>query len=214
MLTLRSAHGRRARMGTSALMAAALTVLSFATATPANADATDFRVGIQLADHGGTSGFGVERFTGFARFGNSVTPWAGDSNNFDPDAVRVELNISTFILTGLDFRIGGQARDNGSHQGPIVYTAWASEGGGQTDLITDDNVWDPDQYRIFLDVRPMPAGEVITDVRLAVQAYDDKKGFGNPTATPWASQGGGRSALALPLDANDFDAIVIELEVR
>ncbi len=111
----------------------------------------------------------AEQFTRFTNFGSSASNFAGDSNNFDPDGVRINLNTSLNTLLGqVDFRIGGQASDNGGEFGPVLYTSWASEGGGQTGQITDGNGFDPDQYRVFVEVRPLPAGVVIDDFRLSV----------------------------------------------
>jgi len=187
------------------------------TVSPAIAQAAppNFRVGIQLADNGGRGGFGVEQFTGFANFGTSVSQWAGDSNNFDPDGARIDLNpaFGGGQLNQIDFRIGGQARDGGRELGAVTYTPWASQGGGTTDLITDSNSFDPDQYRLFLETRPLPPGVQITDLRLSILAVDRGEPEGVPTFTRWASQGGGQSDFALDANAFDPDGFRIGLEV-
>ncbi|UMP06385.1 hypothetical protein [Amycolatopsis sp. EV170708-02-1] len=190
----------------------------FVTVAPATAEAVEppnFRIGIQLADNGGRGGFGVEQFTGFANFGTSVSQWAGDSNNFDPDGARIDLNpaFGGGRLNQIDFRIGGQARDGGRELGPVAYTPWASQGGGTTDLITDSNSFDPDQYRLFLETRPLPPGVQITDLRLSILAVDRGAPEGVPAFTRWASQGGGHSGFALDSDAFDPDGFRIGLEV-
>lgn len=95
------------------------------------------------------------------------------------------------MLSQIDFRIGGQALDKGSQLGPVVFTHWASQGGGTTDVITDNDSFDPDQYRLFLETRPLPAGVQINDVRLSIQAVDRGEPDGVPAFTRWASQGGG-----------------------
>jgi hypothetical protein len=194
----------------SVLVAVGTTGLSVA--PTATAAVPDFRVGIQLADGGGESGFGVQEFTAFARFGDSGSEWAGDSNNFDPDAARIELDINLETLGNRDFRIGGQARDGGSHLGTAEYTDWASEGGGTSALITDNNAFDPDEYRLFIDTRPMPAGEHVNDLRLSIRAFDED-GAGITTFTPWASQGGGRSKFAIDPNGFDPDGFKISLDV-
>ncbi|MFE3329187.1 hypothetical protein [Streptomyces sp. NPDC059176] len=185
--------------------------------SPAAAQAADlptFRVGIQLADDGGSSQFGLEQFTNNVKFGNSSSNWAGDANKFDPDAVRLNLETNPGDpLVGRDFRIGAQAMDKGSHYGPIQYTPWASAGGGESALVTDDNGWDPDQYRLFLDSRAWPSSASLVDFRLSVTAVD-KNQPGIPAHTPWAGQGGGRSPLAVDTNGFDFDGIILGLEVR
>ncbi len=206
-------HRGGIRHGGIAAMLATLAAAGFCLAPTAEADVPDFRVGIQLADGGGNSELGIQRFTNFARFGDSVSEWAGDANNFDPDAARIELDTTIQQLAGRDFRIGGQARDGGSHLGTIEYTNWASEGGGVSDLVTDDNGFDPDQYRLFIDTRPMPAGEVVDDFRLSIQAIDSD-GAGIPVLTPWAGQGGGRSRFAIDPNGFDPNGYRIGLEVR
>ncbi|MEV6910257.1 hypothetical protein [Amycolatopsis sp. NPDC051071] len=189
------------------------------TVAPGMAEAApppNFRVGIQFADNGGRSGFGVEQFTGFVNFGTSVSPWAGDSNNFDPDGARINLDpaFGGGVLGQVDFRIGGQANDRGGREiGPATYTPWASQGGGSTDTITDSNSFDPDQYRLFLETRPLPPGAQISDLRLSILAVDRGEPDGVPAFTRWASQGGGRSGFALDADSFDPDGFRIGLEV-
>jgi hypothetical protein len=60
---------------------------------------------------------------------------------------------------------------------------------------------------IRLEVRPLPAGVQITDLRLFIQAFDfgdRNRGFVGPQQfTPPLSQGGGFSAYAF--DPNFFD---------
>lgn len=187
-------------------------------AAPAAAEAAtppNFRVGFQLADKGGRGGFGVEQFTGFANFGTSSSPWAGDSNNFDPDAARIDLNpaFGGGLLNQIDFRLCGQASDSGSHFGVVVCTPWASQGGGTSDVITDDNGFDPDQYRMILETRPLPDGIQIHDLRLSVNAVDRGEPEGVPAFTRWASQGGGLSAYALDANGFDPDGFRVGLEV-
>ncbi|WP_254076938.1 hypothetical protein [Streptomyces pacificus] len=197
------------------LVAAAATASLLASPAHAHsAELATFRLGIQLADDGGASQFGQEQFTNNVKFGNSVSAWAGDANKFDPDAVRLNLETNPGDpLIGRDFRIGAQAMDKGSHLGPVQYTPWASAGGGQSDFVTDDNGWDPDEYRLFLDTRAWPSSASLVDFRISVTAVD--KGVpGVPAFTPWAGQGGGRSPLALDTNGFDFDGFVLGLEVR
>ncbi len=118
------------------------------------------------------------------------------------------------MVNQIDFRIGGQATDRGGREtGPVTYTPWASQGGGSTDNITDSNSFDPDQYRLFLETRPLPPGVQISDLRLSILAVDRGEPDGVPTFTRWASQGGGRSGIALDINAFDSDGFRIGLEV-
>ena len=176
------------------------------------AEPPTFRVGIQFADRAGWSQWGTERFTGFTDGGSSPSPWAGDANRFDPDAVRINLHaLPGDALGSLDFRIGGWARDNGGQYGTVRYTPWASEGGGTSRLITDGNAYDPDEYQLFLQVRSWPSSATLRDFRLSVQAHDNGVG-GLTMHTPWARQNGGRSDWAVDSNRYDFDGIVIGLE--
>ncbi|MEI5101856.1 hypothetical protein RB200_29265 [Streptomyces sp. PmtG] len=206
----------RRRVGVlSAAAAVAASVSLFAGAVPAQAAALPtFRVGVQLADAGGTSQFGAEQFTKNVKFGNSSSPWAGDANGYDPDAALIDLStVPGDLLNQLDFRIGAQAMDGNGHYGPVQYTPWASEGGGDSPLATDDNGYDPDKYRIFLDSRRWPSSATLVDFRLSISTVD--KGRPSvPAVTPWASQGGGRSPLAVDTNSYDFDGVVIGLEVQ
>ncbi|GHE69241.1 hypothetical protein GCM10018785_42220 [Streptomyces longispororuber] len=172
----------------------------------------DFRVGVQLADEAGRSGFGTERFTNYANFGNSVSPWAGDSNYYDPDAMSINLDMTQFsTLRDLDFRIGAQANDGNVEEGQIHFTPWASQGGGQTDLVTDTNGYDPDGYRVFLETREWPGTYRLSNFRLSVEAFDN--GFyGVRQHTPWAHEHGGRSPFALDVDGYDPDGFRFGLE--
>ncbi|KUJ68519.1 hypothetical protein ACZ90_18195 [Streptomyces albus subsp. albus] len=206
----------RRRVGTLSAAAAIAAAASFF-AGPSAAHAANlstFRVGVQLADAGGASQFGTEQFTRNVKFGNSSSPWAGDANGVDPDAVLIDLNTTPGDpLNHLDFRIGAQAMDGSGHYGPVQYTPWASEGGGTSGMVTDDNGYDPDKYRIFLDTRSWPSEATLVDFRLSVAAEDNSR-VGQPAYTPWASQGGGRSTLAVDDNSYDFDGIVLGLEVQ
>ncbi|MFB9393097.1 hypothetical protein ACFPM3_18495 [Streptomyces coeruleoprunus] len=155
----------------------------------------------------------MEQFTGYAKYGNTSTPWAGDANGYDPDAVRINLDTLPEALGQLDFRIGAQAMDNGGHYGPPQFTPWASQGGGASGLATDDNGRDPDKYRLFLETRSWPSSVTLTDFRLSVTAVDHGVP-GVAAVTPWASQGGGRTTWAVDSNSYDFDGIVIGLEVQ
>lgn len=200
---------------TAAAVAAATLVPLVSTPAAGAATLPNFRAGIQLIDGGGNSGQGVEQFTGTANFGSSSSQFAGDSNNFDPDGARLDLDpaFGGGALNQIDFRIGGQARDRGRELGPVVFTPWASQGGGTTDVVTDANSFDPDQYRVIIETRPLPAGVVLHDFRFGLSAFDAGEPEGVPVFTGWASTGGGKSAYALDANAFDPDGFRFILEV-
>lgn len=173
----------------------------------------NFRVGIQLADSKGTTEHGDQQFTNLVSYPNSESPWASDANFYDPDAMAIILDMPPGSqLVRLDFRIGAQANDRGVEEGPVKFTRWASEGGGMTDLVTDNNGHDPDAYRLFIESRPWPNGRRMNDFRLTLEAVDDGKP-GKRVSTPPASQGGGRSAWGIDLNGYDPDGIRIGIEV-
>ncbi|WFB06135.1 hypothetical protein LRS74_03075 [Streptomyces sp. LX-29] len=206
----------RKRMWTALSAAAGAVALSL-TATPASASTAElpsFRVGIQLSDDRGRTQFGAEQFTRYAKFGNSVSPWAGDANGYDPDAVLIDLNTTPGSQLGrTDFRIGAQAMDGNGHYGPVQYSPWASEGGGESPVATDDNGYDPDKYRLFLDSRAWPISAPLLDFRLSVTVVDGPTS-GVAAVTPWASQGGGRSEFAVDDNSYDFDGLKVGIEVQ
>jgi hypothetical protein len=54
----------------------------------------DVQVGIKLADNGGRSGEGNSRYTKWLREeGGGWSEWAGDSDGYDPDAIKLCLNV-------------------------------------------------------------------------------------------------------------------------
>jgi hypothetical protein len=181
---------------------------SLVTAAPANAAVSDFRVGIQFIDKAGRAEQGRLQVTPFLTEGGGSSQFAGDVNFFAPDGARLLLS-STGFPTNLDFRICGQAADGrnprNSQAGAYVCSPWASDGGGATPLVTDDNQFDPDVYRVALEVRQLPDGVQITDLRLFITAFDNGDGgvTGPTHFTPALSQGGGFSPDAF--DRNSFD---------
>jgi hypothetical protein len=194
--------------------AAAVTLAPSASAAPL----PNFSLGIQLADGGCRTELGTAGFTKFANFGPGATPWVGDANRFDPDCARIILNPAFgggLLNSNLDFRIGGRARENnGSEVGPVVFTDWASAGGGITDpMISDANRFDPDEYQLFLETRQLPPGAGFNDFRFFIFARDAGEGDGEPQFTGWASQNPGPSPLARDRNGFDPDGFVIGLEV-
>lgn len=193
------------------LTLAGVVVPTVVTAAPANAAVPDFRIGIRLIDNGGRAEQGPLQVTESVAEGGGLAPFAFDANRFDPDGAQLALLTTTGIPTDLDFRICGQAFDDpdpGSAKvGPLQCSPWAGDGGGRTGLVTTNDFFDPDGYQISLQVRPLPAGVQITDLRLFIQAFDfgdRNRGFVGPQQfTPALSQGGGFSPYAF--DVNFFD---------
>jgi hypothetical protein len=160
---------------------------AFFSLTPAHASASV--VGIQLCDNGeNCNAPSRERYADL----NAWTDWAGDGDRYDPDYMRV-LAGNTPIPTDTDIRIGIQALDDPScwivahcsdGGGKIVYTHWASEGGGWsyinsdgalTSWATDVDGWDPDLFRIIVETRPL-AGKSVTGFSLEVQVSNSDMG--------------------------------------
>lgn len=179
----------------------------------------NFRLGIQVADAAGTSAEGEARYTSWAKDASLASEWAADLDRFDPDAVRVGLEVETnHPLGDLDFRIGGQAFDqgDGNNVGPTQFTPWASQGGGWTGLVSDTDSFDPDAFRIIVETRPGTTNRVLSDMRIGLQMFDAAGSQpGNVIVyTPWASQGGGWTEYAVDADAFDPDGLKIKLETR
>lgn len=182
------------------------------------AGAFNFRVGLQVAD-AGTRQPGEATYTNDAIGTPVLSDWAVDGDAYDPDSVRVHLELRPGELTQ-DVRLGIQVSDagaTGGGAGPIQWSHWASEGSGQWSATAfDSDHYDPDAFRIILENRPWPRpGFVLKDVRIGIQMFDAggaEAGF--PQHTPWASEGGGWSSWATDLDAYDPDGISIKLEAR
>ena len=63
-------------------------------ASAAGSTATDlpnFRVGIQAMDKG--TQIGDIEVTPYASFGGGCSPWAGDTNTYDPDGIAVGIEV-------------------------------------------------------------------------------------------------------------------------
>jgi hypothetical protein len=209
-----------------AMAAGASAVLMAPPAASAQSPLPDFRLGIQVFDNRGVSGDSEPLFTDPVGLTPVVTTtgWAKDSNGVDPDGFRVALKLEpdAFPLPAdIDFRVGAQARDLPEPEdGAIRFTPWASEAGeasdhrGETGFVTDLNGFDPDQYRLLIQVRALPEGaRPIADFRLYVNAGDRFEPDGDRQFTPFASEGGGVSPIAF--DHNRFrpDGIRVGLEV-
>ncbi|WP_028974142.1 hypothetical protein [Spirochaeta cellobiosiphila] len=184
---------------------------------------SDFFVGLQLSDAGITgNNFGEEVYTySVGQKRSHWSPWAFDSNKYNPDALRVNLEIaSTILKDGIDFRIGFQCSDDkgGSQYGDIFYTQWASEAinnsewsdwGGDSNLVGFDGIRARIETRIIEEFK-------CSDVRLLVQLADDKgtSQYGDIGYTNWATQGGGWSAWVSDSNRYDPDTVRVKLEVK
>jgi len=198
-----------------AVVAATVGVQAPASADVAAASLPNFRVGIQMIDNGNQ--IGDAEFTPYANFGGGCSPWAGDTNTYDPDGARIFLSPPPRGgLAGLDFRIGAQATDNnGSQTGVLQWSPWASAGGGVSPFAFDTNGTDPDQFRVCLEVRPLPEGVVLTDFRLSIKLVDHRGADqgGVRQFTPWAVDGGGVSPWAYDSNKYDPDGFAVGIEV-
>jgi len=178
---------------------------------------SNFRVGLQVADAGITQP-GQAAYTNDALGIPAWSDWAVDSDAYDPDSVRVHLELRPGELAQ-HVRLGIQVSDAGGTgaEGPVQYSRWASEGSEQWSATAfDADNYDPDAFRIILENRPWPRRDfVLKDVRIGIQLFDAGGAqAGVPRHTPWASEGGGWSEWATDLDAYDPDGIKIKLEAR
>lgn len=138
--------------------------------------------------------------------GGPLLNWVSDEENgTNPEYLQLNLVSNAGIIAGKDFRLGFQARENGYPDGTIQYTKWASEGGGWSNLALASNgvggfIEKPDEYRLILDVRDLPAGNLnINNFRIGIKGTMNylNPGWGSPTRTgvarftPWLKDGGG-----------------------
>ena len=80
-----------------------------------------------------------------------------DPDAFDPNAFRVKVQSRPWTSTRAvkDFRVGVQVFDYAGREmsNNIEYTAWASEGGGWSEYAVDQDQFDPDGFKVKLEVR-------------------------------------------------------------
>lgn len=181
--------------------------------------ATNFRLSIQFVDHG-TSVAGTAKSTGLAGLGSFFTPWTSDSNGFDPDGARIEVEVPRLdeVLAN-DFRLCMLGADHGPGKdvGPKQCTPWASQGGGRAPMATDSNALDPDYYQIGIETRTWPAkAGRLRDFRVGIQGVDHggAEVGGTERFTPWAAEGGGWSEWASDSNFFDPDGYILNLDVR
>jgi hypothetical protein len=185
----------------------------------------NFRVALQASDWGGNprvgepSYPGEPRYTSWANDESVWSEWATDSDRYDPDAIRIHLEIAgQGGLPDKDFRFVIQSSDHcgGQAMGTKQFTPWASEGGGWSALSMDADAYDPDAFRIKIQTREWTSPRKIHDMRLGIQLFDHGgREAGDVIAfTPWQSQGGGWSDWAVDRDSYDPDGFKVKLEVR
>ena len=135
-----------------------------------------FTIGIQLADDG-TVMPGAFAFTGDYEMGETAgtSPWACDADCFDPDSAR--LAVSGFRHEDAqrkDFRVCLQGSDGGlSHLGesPFSCTNWASQGGGSTGMVSDNDGFDPDSYRVQIETKARYSDLAIA-IRFRIRGFE------------------------------------------
>jgi hypothetical protein len=160
------------------------------------------RVKIQLIDNTCTADLGTAR--GNPSGDNVWSSWASDSDDWDPDCVRLWLDDD--LETQTDVRYCIQSDDDGGLFGAgggvsnTVCTPWASEGGGWSSWAADPDKWAYDRIHIKVDTQAL-SGRYVSNFRLGFQntrALGDICGDGNGTAayTPYKNAGGGWSGWA------------------
>ncbi|MFC3034507.1 hypothetical protein ACFOEE_18545 [Pseudoalteromonas fenneropenaei] len=203
------------------ILASSTLVISNVSATKAESNLVannyDFRIGVQVLDDAGRDPGRVE-YTGYLTSGSvTQTDWVTDRDAYDPDAIKLHLSVLKGVPNNKDFRLAIQAADkrgNGDF-GYWQYTPWASEGGGWSGFAFDADRYDPDAVRLKIETRNWQVPAALQDFRIGLRVAD-KKGsdIGESTFTPWASQGGGWTDLAVDSDSYDFDGWEVKLEVR
>src|SRR3569623_365329 len=178
-------------------------------------------IGLQLTDNGqdaANCAHGDQNGSVTIGNVNDWTPWAGDSDNFDPDCMRVYL--AGPIPLDADVRIGIQAQDVstpcglfnlfkcGDGGGTVAWGPWVSaDTSGNTNSwtgwATDVDGWDPDQWRFIVQVAPTSwYGHGVSDFKFGIQLGDVSSGggctgqVGEVHNTPLLTQGGGWSSWA------------------
>ena len=180
--------------------------------------ATDFRIGMQLADNG-TSLPGDWEYTSSFEAGTTESLWVCDGNCYQPDYARLDLDTYTGDnVMHTDFRICMRAANSGYHHpgpGPWGCTDWVSNGSSSTGFVTDSNGYAPGSYKLKIETRPWPTNHVDqrTDFRLSMRAWDAQEHGTWSSPTPWASSGGGRTTWVSDKNGYQPDGFEIRIEV-
>jgi hypothetical protein len=178
-----------------------------------------FTIGIQLADDGNSMP-GAFVFTGDYEKGETggTSPWACDVDCFDPDSAR--LSMSGFRHEDAqrkDFRVCLQASDGYlSHIGQTAFgcTDWASQGGGTTGMVSDNDGFDPDSYRVQIETKERPS-DLAIEIRFRIRGFEktgDSYIPGIWSTYTGSNTRGGASGWASAPYSNDLDGLEIEME--
>jgi len=109
---------------------------------------------------------------------------------------------------------------NCQNTGEMTYSEYLQDGGGWSPWASDQDAYDPEQFRIGIFAKDGSEGGVritATDIRFGIQISDSGTSGGKAGSvryTPWASQGGGWSELAGDTNYYDFDAVRVLVEQR
>jgi hypothetical protein len=112
----------------------------------------DFQICGQARENNGSE-LGPVACTDWASSGGGEARFS-DANGFDPDKYRVLIRTRT-LPPGAgfnDFRTCIGAFDGGEGDGMPACTGWASGGGGLSAFARDQNGFDPDGFRLLLEV--------------------------------------------------------------
>eukprot|EP01083_Nonionella_stella_P043173 116509_1 len=153
----------------------------------------DFRIGIQLCDKRAGAYTGLPRYspyfydsTGWAQYS-----WAGDSNYYDPDGIRIGLLGRYNSVQSSQFKIE------------------------DTDFAHDSNCYDFDAARVKIETQSLP-GLVISDVKIGVRLTDscvsDGK-RGDPQYSDWLIGSGMQSSTWSDWagDSNFYDPDAVQI---
>lgn len=190
---------------------------------PCSSFTSNFWILLQAADRYPTSSRGPGTITFNP---NEWSNWTGDDNVRDPKHIRIRIypknnNQSTIIkLENTDYRLALQMSDydgdRDKRRGTVVYTPWASQGGGWSPWGSDGDDYNFDIVKIMLETRPYE-GLSVDDLKLGIQTYDKNRYpyTSSIEYTPWLKQdGGGYSAYAGSNSFDGLDRVRIKLEVE
>jgi hypothetical protein len=175
-----------------------------------------FRGGVRVEDQGKP---GLPRLTGWSPPTSSASSGtATDENYHDPDGAAIfletrppelprgwELCVILSEHIGLEPFASGDLECTGDVYSPGMY--WS-------DWAFDQNAYDPDAIQLGLLENSVTSFVIRDlDVRLWVQVIDAGD-VGEAQATPWASEGGGWSPMAMDPNSYDFDGVRVGIEVQ
>eukprot|EP01083_Nonionella_stella_P137303 417768_1 len=156
------------------------------------AKAADFKLGIQGAQKIDESAdgcvesnliTGTRQKTGLFSAGASTSPWATDKGTDNPDCWSVSIDEGSISVVDQiedkDIRFCIAVIDHLTHDGDqtgdqtsdTVCTAWASEGGGWAEWVSDTNCYDFDGLRVSIEETSLPGLRII-DAKVGIQLGD------------------------------------------